>query len=143
MTLYRFMSQIEFRRLQGGETLTNKTNHRSTGHDSDAIGFCFFAENPEEAVHWLRGTCCTDVLVTFEVPDGFMHTATAYYRDAKYSPDDFRRPKVARTDYCCTSYSRASLRVLASTTRFRLNGPARAVVVLLCKSYRYKGQLVP
>ncbi len=137
------MSQIEFRCLQAGETLTNKTNHRSAGHDSDAVGFCFFAEDPKEAVHWLRGTCCTDVLVTFKVPDGFMHTATAYYRDAKYPPGDFRHPKVARTDYCCTSYSLTHLRVVSFTTRYRLDGPARAVAQMICKSYQYKGQPVP
>lgn len=136
------MSDLELSRYNAGETLTNHTNHRRSGNDSDAVGFCFFAEDPEEAVHWLSGTCCTDNLVTFEVPDGYMHTANAYYRDTRYPLTDTSQPKKLRTDYCCTSYNRDTLHILDSSTRFRLDGIRRIIVQQICSSYTYNNRYV-
>ncbi len=142
MTLHRFMSELEYERLMAGEVLVNKTVHRRNGQDSDAVGFCFFSEEPEQAVHWLKGACCTDVLVTFDVPDGFMHSRTAYYRNPNVKPpyDLLPENRVPRIDYCCEQYSSAQCRPVAHTTKFRITGFERIFVMQWCRSYHYTEQ---
>lgn len=55
------MSEAEYNKLMNGETLTNFKNHHETdGKKSTSVGFCFFAEQPNEAIHWLRGIVDTD-----------------------------------------------------------------------------------
>ena len=56
MILHRFMSEAEFERLLAGERLTNTTDfHGEQGRHTTSVGFCFFPEDPDEAIHWLRG----------------------------------------------------------------------------------------
>ena len=138
MILHRFMSEQEYERLMAGEVLVNKTVHRDEGSASNAVGFCFFAEEPEQAIRWLKGTCCTDVLVTFEVPEDFMHRRSAYYRNPDIPPPDDILPenRVPRCDYCCERYSRAQCRPIAHTAEYRLEGFERMIVALFCKSYK-------
>ena len=139
MILHRFMSEIEYAKLMRGEVLTNTTIHRLAGSDSDAVGFCFFAENPEDAVHWLNGAACTDVCVTFNVPDGFMHEAQAHYRDPRYEPTldpKKRHPKILRTDYCIVRYSKAVFPIITATTRYRMDELARSIAIMTCRPYR-------
>lgn len=139
MILHRFMGELEYERLMAGETLENSTVHRDMGSDSDAVGFCFFSEEPDKAVHWLRGACCTDVLVTFDVPSGYMREYKAMYRNPDIEPIEDLKPenKVERTDYCCKAYNRQVLKVLCATTMYRLDGIDRLFAMLACRSYHY------
>ncbi len=133
------MSEPEYAYLTAGAPLSNYCNHRRDhGKLTDAIGFCFFSKDPEKAIHWLRGVVCTDVLVTFDVPDGFMQEAKAEYRDARYEPG-FRHPHAIHTDYYCTKYSARDLTILATTRKYRMDGPARAILYNVCSSYWLNG----
>ncbi len=134
------MSELEYERLMAGKELVNKTVHRYDGLDSDAVGFCFFAEEPEQAIRWLKGVCCTDVLVKFDVPDDFMHLRTAYYRNPDIQPPDDLLPenRVPRIDYCCEHYNSALCRPVNHTTKYRITGFERMFVLNWCRSYHYK-----
>ena len=79
MIVHRFMSDLEYQRLMAGETLTNTTVHAAEGRKSRSVGFCFFTESPEEAIHWLSFNVSTDWCVTFDIPD---KTAMIPSRDA-------------------------------------------------------------
>lgn len=129
------MSEREYRALMSGATLENMTIHSYRGMKSDAIGFCFFAEDPEEAVHWLSGVCCTDVLVTLDMPEATVNKAAAYYRDSRYDAGDLRHAAVKRTDYCLTRYSLDHVRILDVTRKYRLDGVARIFAMAVCPSY--------
>lgn len=140
MILHRFMGELEYERLMAGETLENRTVHRDMGRASDAIGFCFFSEEPDKAVHWLRGACCTDVLVTFDVPSGYMREYKAMYSNPDLDLIEDLNPenRVERTDYCCKAYNCHVLKVLSATTTYRLDGSLRLFAALLCSSYHYQ-----
>ena len=57
MVVHRFMSDAEYEVLTAGGRLMNGTDHGASGNKSTSIGFCFFSEDPEVAVHWLSGIC--------------------------------------------------------------------------------------
>ena len=137
MILHRFMSELEYERLMKGETLHNHTVHRYNGNDSNSIGFCFFSEDPEMAVHWLTGCCNTDVLVTFDVPDDYMRQRSAFYRNPDIPiPKDLKSEnRIQRLDYCCESYSRQVCKPLSCTRKYRLEGLERLVAACVCSSY--------
>ena len=81
MIVHRFMSDLEYQRLMDGETLTNTTVHAAEGRKSRSVGFCFFTESPEEAIHWLSFNVSTDWCVTFDIPDNLLQKSRARYRD--------------------------------------------------------------
>lgn len=122
MILHRFMSEREFNDYQNGETMRNTTDHRKNGEHTKSVGFCFFTEDPNDAIHWLSGIVTDDVCVTFDVPDDKVTKSSGIYRDHEKSDDSWgalfedmlaamsgeEMPnvvKIERTEYCCTEYS--------------------------------------
>ncbi|MBR5395728.1 MAG: hypothetical protein IK144_11725 [Bacteroidaceae bacterium] len=124
MIIHRFMSEAEYDCLISGAKLMNATDHSRSGHKTDSVGFCFFIEDPEEAIHWLSGCTYPDLCVTMEVPDALLRESYGIYRDPKH--DDLfapvpegGRPTLKHREYCTTQYSLSDgVRVLSSTDRY-------------------------
>ena len=106
MILHRFMSNKEYLNLLMGETLTNTTNHAANGQRSTSVGFCFFIEEPDKAIHWLSTIVSTDWCVTFDIPDQLLTKSRARYRDPE---KDLARgilgdpATIWRTEWCLRS----------------------------------------
>ena len=129
MILHRYMSEQEFDAYQAGKVLKNETNHRKNGEHSDSVGFCFFPEQPDEAIHWLRGIVCTDVCVTFDVPDDKVVKSRGTYCDNDASDNSWgaifediiaamqgeemkNAVKMEKTEYCCTRYDKKTFKLI-------------------------------
>ena len=88
------------------------------------MGFCFFPEDPDEAIHWLSGCTYPDCCVTLDIPDGLLRESYGTYRDP--SRDDLKqpapsggRPTMRKREYCLTSYSLADgVRVISMTDKY-------------------------
>lgn len=127
MTLHRFMSEAEYECLVAGGKLLNATDHaRERGQKTTSVGFCFFIEDPDEAIHWLSGGCYPDLCVTMEVPDHLLRESVGTYRDPQQ--DDLtkgpvlggNRPTMQKREYCCIQYSLADgVKVLAVTDKYK------------------------
>lgn len=121
MIVHRFMSDREYQRLMAGETLTNTTKHAEVGRKSTSIGFCFFTEPPEEAVHWLSFTVGSlDWCVTLDIPDHLLHKSRACYRDPERDNWLLDHPALIwREEWCLREYSLADVRVVAATDQWK------------------------
>ena len=100
------MSDKEYNSLVAGDTLTNTTNHDAKGQRSTSIGFCFFTEEPDKAIHWLSTIVCTDWCVTFDIPDQLLTKSRARYRDPERDNWLLDQPAtIWRTEWCLQQYS--------------------------------------
>ena len=125
MIVHRFMSMREYDALMRGETLRNNTRHADGGKKSTSVGFCFFQEDPDEAIHWLSFLVDADICVTMQIPDDLLTVTQGRYRDIEKDEgadlfDDV--PTIWRTEYCLSEYSLRTVKVLATTTRFEPYG---------------------
>lgn len=128
MIVHRFMSEAEYECLIAGAKLMSATDHhREKGQKTTSVGFCFFAEDPDEAIHWLRGIVSTDQCVTLDIPDHLLTESKGVYRD--YENDDCDgmdfldlmfapAPTVERKEYCLTEYSLQTARLLSATDKY-------------------------
>lgn len=106
MIVHRFMSDIEYKSLLTGTTLTNTTNHAANGQRSTSVGFCFFTEEPDKAIHWLSTIVSTDWCVTFDIPDQMLTKSRARYRDPERDNWLLDKPAtIWRTEWCLQQYS--------------------------------------
>lgn len=129
------MSEAEYDCLISGAKLMNATDHSKSGNKTDSVGFCFFAEDPDEAIHWLSGCTYPDCCVTMEVPDGLVRESYGIYRDP--DRDDLfapmprgGRPTVRKREYCTTSYSLADgVKVLIVTRKYAKYAQARRELI--------------
>ena len=127
------MSDAEYRKLMDGETLVNTTRHGDSGSHTKAVGFCFFAEDPMDARHWLSGIADMDWCVTFDVPAKAVKRCKATYRDVEadeaneedllsWMLDTFLNPSsipsMQRTDYYCTEYSKETFHIVSASEEF-------------------------
>ena len=121
------MSDAEFEVLVAGGRLMNTTNHaKERGQLTDSIGFCFFIEDPDKAIHWLSGCCYPDHCVTLDIPDHMLHESTGTYRDPER--DDLtrgpiiggNRPTMQKREFCLTSYALSDgVTILSDTEEYR------------------------
>ena len=136
MTVHRFMSQQEFDKLMAGEVLENDTVHSELGRHSTSIGFCFFTEDPDKAIHWLSHIVCQYVCVTFQIPDHLLTESKGEYRDV--DNDDIEGmslydmfftppPTIWRKEYCLQRYSRKDVRIVDVTNKYAL--PFNKIVI--------------
>jgi hypothetical protein len=117
MIVHRFMSDLEYQRLMDGETLTNTTVHAAEGRKSRSVGFCFFTESPEEAIHWLSFNVSTDWCVTFDIPDNLLQKSRARYRDPE-KDTLLAHASIWRTEWCIQKYSIHTVRVISATDQW-------------------------
>lgn len=117
MIVHRFMSDLEYQRLMDGETLTNTTVHAAEGRKSRSVGFCFFTESPEEAIHWLSFNVSTDWCVTFDIPDNLLQKSRARYRDPE-KDTLLAHVSIWRTEWCIQKYSIHTVRVISATDQW-------------------------
>ena len=133
------MSADEFRKLMSGEVLVNDSTHPF--NRTLAVGFCFTADNPDDAIHWLSGQVDADYCVTMEPREGLLTKAKAEYRDTSVPlpPLDailaggMQHHRVVRTEYCTTRYSKADVKILNVTRKYsHLRGikATRAIMAL-------------
>ncbi len=54
MIVHRFMCNLEYQRLMKGKLMKNTVVHAQLGSKSESVGFCFFTEAPEVAIHWRK-----------------------------------------------------------------------------------------
>lgn len=124
MIVHRFMSDSEYECLIAGAKLMNATDHHAArGQKTNSVGFCFFVEDPDEAIHWLSGCTFPDWCVTMEIPDEMLRESYGIYRDPER--DDLHapapkegRPTMKKREYCLTSYSLNDVKVINATERF-------------------------
>lgn len=136
MIVHRFMGAQECRALLEGKTLYNPTNHRKKdGKRSSSIGFCFFTEEPDDAVHWLSGIVDLDYCVTMEVEDGYLLKSFGVYLDEERTDmskpmnyEDFMREAKfkKRVEYCRCRYSRKDVKILGVTDKYYKMYPPRS-----------------
>lgn len=122
MIVHRFMSDLEYRLIMRGDTLTNTTVHKNLGRRSTSVGFCFFTEPPEEAIHWLSFNVSTDWCVTFDIPDQLLTKSRARYRDPEKDSNRelFAEPASKwRTEWCLQEYSLADVKVIGFTEQWK------------------------
>ena len=129
MILHRFMSEHEFDQFRQGELLENDTDHRKNGEFTDSVGFCFFPEEPADAIRWLSGIVTDDVCATFDVPDHLVTKSRGTYCDPDKSDNSFGAVltdiysammgwgmegtvTMDKTEYCCTAYSARGFKLL-------------------------------
>lgn len=121
MKVHRFMSDAEYEVLLAGGKLMNGTVHGDR-NKSTSVGFCFFTEDPDKAIHWLSGCCYPDWCVTLEFPDGYLNEATATYRDPErddlYAPGRERK-RIERKEYCTMTYDNRIAHVLGATQKYK------------------------
>ena len=119
MIVHRFMSNKEYQRLMAGKTLTNTTKHAEVGKKSTSIGFCFFTEKPEDAVHWLSFVADSlDWCVTLDIPEHLLHKSKGCYRDHERDSIEYHAT-IWRTEWCLREYSLADVRVMAATDQWK------------------------
>ena len=133
MIIHRFMSEREYKLLTSGKELYNGTYHRRNGRMSNSRGFCFFLEEPDEAVHWLSGIVDLDWCVTLEVPDGWGIKSWGDYLDEEKT--DLSRPmsledclkadRKRRTEICRIRYSKRDVRIISATQKYYSLYPTR------------------
>lgn len=124
------MSEQEFNQFRQGELLENDTDHRKNGGHTDSVGFCFFPEEPDDAIRWLSGIVTEDVCATFDVPDHLVTKSRGTYCDPDKSDNSFGAVLVDiylammgrgmegdvmmdKTEYCCTAYSARDFKLLS------------------------------
>lgn len=122
MRVHRFMSELEYRRLISGETLHNESCHE--GWLTSSVGFCFFTEDPDEAIHWLSGVTFPDYCVTMEVRPEYLRQSVGHYRNPEGGT-------MEKAEYCMTSYSLKTVMVVAVTDRYRDRAELRRVLIAL------------
>ena len=112
------MSDLEYQRMMKGKLMKNTTVHADKGRLSTSVGFCFFAEKPEDAIHWLSFNVSTDWLVTFDIPKQLLTESRAHYRDPEH--DSFATPAtIWRKEYCLQEYSLTNVRVIGATQQWK------------------------
>lgn len=117
MIVHRFMSDLEYQLLMKSKPLKNTTVHASKGRRSTSVGFCFFTEPPEEAIHWLSFNVDTDRCVTFDIPEQLLTKSRAHYRDPEH--DSFDHPaSIWRTEWCLQEYSLRTVRIIKATDKY-------------------------
>ena len=136
MEIHRFMSRREYELLAAGKELYNPTNHRKKDKKrTNSIGFCFFTENPDDAVHWLSGIVDLDVCVTMEVPDGWGVKSWGLYLDDEATDmskpmnyQDFMREAKfkKRAEICRCRYSTKDVRIIDATDKYYSMYPPRS-----------------
>ena len=120
MIVHRFMSDKEYKALLAGETLTNTTVHANNGHKSTSVGFCFFTEAPEEAIHWMSFNVSVDWCVTFDIPRHLLTKSRGRYRDPERDSWDLPEPAaIWRTEYCLQQYSIQTARIITATDKWK------------------------
>lgn len=129
------MSTKEYLALLEGKELINQVNHhKKFKKRTSSIGFCFFTEPPDEAVHWLSGIVDLDYCVTMDVPDGFLLKSWGMYLDDEHV--DLSKPMnyedlmksakfLKRDEYCRCRYSLKDVKILAVTDKYYKMYPPR------------------
>ena len=129
MILHRFMSEAEYEVLIAGGKLMNATDHhKEHGRKTTSVGFCFFPEDLDKAIHWLSGVVNTEMCVTLDIDDSLLTESTGIYRDDE--KDDIEgmsllelmftpAPQIERKEYCLTEYSLNVAKVLDATTKYQ------------------------
>ncbi len=131
MIVHRFMSDAEYECLKSGAKLMNATDHhKESKAKTNSVGFCFFVENPDEAIHWLSGCTYPDWCVTMEIPDELLTESYGFYRDPSrdnlYAPvPKGGRPTMKKREYCLTCYSLNEVKILNATDKYALYATLR------------------
>ena len=127
------MSDAEYELLISGAKLMNINRHRDSGRRTNSVGFCFFTEDPDEAIHWLRGIVRLDWCVTLDFPDKMLKKSYGVYRDPDKDPYKegmgffeaifMPCPSMRKTEYCTTNYSLSDgVRILSATQKYAGTG---------------------
>ena len=118
------MSEREYQRLMAGEVLTNTTDHGARGQKTDSVGFCFFTEPPDEAIHWMSFLVDADYCVTMEMTGVELLATKGRYRDVEKDTGGLMDnvPMLWRTEYCTTEYSLQQVKVLHVTDEYKMYG---------------------
>jgi hypothetical protein len=123
------MSEAEYEVLIAGGKLLNITDHhKEHGRETTSVGFCFFPEDPDKAIHWLSGIVNTEMCVTLDIDDSILTESTGIYRDV--DNDDIEgmsiielmftpAPQIERKEYCLTEYSLNVAKVIDVTTKYQ------------------------
>lgn len=144
MIVHRFMGKQEYLALLDGKELYNPTNHHKKHKmRTSSIGFCFFKEDPDEAVHWLSGIADLDYCVTMDVEDGFLLKSWGLYMDNEATDlskpmnyQEFMREAKfkKREEFCRCRYSLKNVKILHVTDKYYKMYPPRSMHQHLLKA---------
>ena len=121
-TVYRYMSDNEFRKLMNGDVLVNETDHSKSRH-THSVGFCFLQDlslveggrskewfTPATAILMLRTIVSEDVLVKFETEEVFRFSYGQYASPFERGGDLFNPELVYMRELSLTRYSKDTVR---------------------------------
>ena len=108
MVVHRFMSKAEWKQLKAGKVLRNSSTH--AGRATTSRGFCFFTEEPDEAIHWLSGIVNPEMCVTMDVRDGLLNEGFGRYHVGEGMQ--------MKKEYWCEQYSVKDVDVVRHSTRY-------------------------
>lgn len=123
MILHRFCSEKEFAAFMCGETLTNYKSHGAArGYAATtAVGFCFFDDDPEKAIHRLSGIVDVDVCMTVDVPEFAVRLCHGRY--SNWVRPGVRDGSIILPEYCCISYDKSVFKLVDHTDKFKAYCP--------------------
>lgn len=119
MILHRFCSNREFAAYMRGDTLTNYKSHAAArGRDvTTAVGFCFFTDDPDTAIHRLSGIVDVDICITVDVPDKAVKLCQGRYTN--WTSPGIREGTVMIPEYCTISYDKTVFKLVSYTDKYR------------------------
>lgn len=134
MKVHRFMSETEYQKLIAGEVLINTTDHlRDRKRSTTSKGFCFFTDEPDDAIHWLCGCTYPDCCVTMEIPDEMLTESYGIYRDTQRDDQSgIEIPIMKKREYCLKRYSlQDGVKVMAMHRRYAQQSQIRRRLIEL------------
>lgn len=147
MIVHRFMGNSEYQALLSGKVLHNSTNHRKKRQRSSSVGFCFFTEDPSNAIHWLSGIVDLNWCVTMEVDDDFLVKSSAWYADeSKFDASHYLMigqsvPMIRREEYCRCRYSLDDVKIISATDEYYSKYPTREEQKKIMAEFLKKGYI--
>lgn len=111
-----------------GKTLRNDADHGAIrGRDaSTAVGFCFFAEDPDVALHRLSGIVDLDCCITVEVSEDLVRPCTGRYPN--WVRPGVQDGSVQVEEWCATEYDRRRFRLVSVTGKYRNYAPGASAL---------------
>ena len=147
MIVHRFMSEKEYKALLTGKIITNNTIHARKGFKTTSKGFCFFTQDPDEAVHWLSGIVDMDYCVTFEIEEKLLARTQGKYADGeKFDPAKVMHigdkiEYIVKQEYCRFWYCLDIVKILSVSTKYRNMYPTKDEQKKIIKDFFRRGYL--
>lgn len=120
MIIHRFCSTKEYTDLLKGKCIHNSTDHKLRFR-TNSVGFCFFADDPDEAKHRLSGLVNFDFCLSFEVDESLLTKSYGIY--CKWDKNGMPLENASFDEYCTTQYSLKDFKLVRASSEYREYAP--------------------